>query len=153
LRAALIPNFSDIVDQFCLKYIQHCEAWVKMKTKGEKVIEPDEDYLKWIEAGFPGGAKNIKEFRLNKAELYWKMAAEGREMHYWDMGEGMRYAFENAGLREIFRWMRALHSQAAVTDEDRKKYQAAIEHLKRFGYSDLTAPLVIDYYASSVFQI
>lgn len=153
LRAALIPNFSDIVDQFFLKYVQHCEAWVKLKTKGEKIIEPDEDYLKWIEAGFPGGAKNIKEFRLNKAELYWKLLGEGKEIHYRDLGEGMQQAFETAALREIFRRMRALHSQMAATEEDREKYRAAIEHLKQLGYSDLTAPLVIDYYATSVFQI
>jgi serine protein kinase len=150
-KDVLIPNLEQRTNDVFLRYIQHCEAWVTWKTQGAKQFEPDEEFLAWVEKNVHGGVRNAKEFRRTRMELYWKESESARkQVTYKDLGGELAKAFEECAFREFTRWLRVLRSSDAMSDADRAEYGRTLEALKQIGYTDLTAPKVLDYFLEHI---
>jgi serine protein kinase len=149
-RQVLIPTLDVEANEIFLRYMQHCEYWVSWKIKGSKTAEPDEAFLDWIEKNVHGGVRNIREFRKTRLELYLKERQKRGEVTYKDLGEDFQAAFEECAFRELIKRLRVVRSGEVLSAADRKKYEEVVTRLKTLGYSDLTAPRILDYFLDNV---
>jgi len=149
-RHVLIPTLDAEANEIFLRYVQHCDCWVTWKTNGTKQFEPDEEFLGWVEKNVHGGVKNVKEFRRTRMELYWKEYAMRGQLTYKDLGEALQEAFEECAFRDLLKRLRVFRSNQALDDVEREKYAKVLAELKALGYSELTAPRVLDYFLDNV---
>lgn len=149
-RQILMPNLGERTNEIFLRYVQHCDAWVKWKMQGTKPFEPDEDFLSWVEKNVHGGVRNVKEFRRTRMELYWKEDARAGRVTYRDLGDELSKAFEECAFRDLLRYLRVLRSSDTMNDADRQEYAKVLEALRAVGYTESTAPKVLDYFLNHI---
>jgi serine protein kinase len=151
-RNILISDLGERTNELFLRYIQNCGEWVVKNTDSKKKqqLDPDEKSLDLIEKKVHGGVRNVKEFRRSLMELYWAEEARTGKVTYRDLGEQFAKALEEYAFYEFTRWLRIISSADAMSDADRLEYERVIRALQPLGYTELTAPKVLDYFVVCV---
>jgi serine protein kinase len=158
LKGILIPEISKWTNDIFRKYIEQCELWLKWKSKGgqnqNKPETLDEDYLIRIEKNVHGAVQNATEFRKRRVALFLQQEEnKGKgNVTYKDLGEELAQAFETYAFERFMEWFRLIKSKDAneASEEERREYQRVIDAMKKIGYSDITAPKVLDYFLEYV---
>ncbi|HPU48004.1 MAG TPA: PrkA family serine protein kinase [Syntrophomonadaceae bacterium] len=152
---AFIHGYREQAEILFNNYLDHAEAFVnKVKLKdtntGEE-LEPDEKFLESIESqiGLTGAA--ARGFRSDVTAYMFSLLRSGQKIDY-TCYEPLKEAIEKkltASVRELSRVV----TQARVRDEEqKKKYDAMVEEMKRNGYCDHCCNVVLKYAANNLWK-
>ena len=152
---AFIHGYREQAETLFNNYLDHAEAFVnKVKLKdtntGEE-LEPDEKFLESIESqiGLTGAA--ARGFRSDVTAYMFSLLRSGQKIDY-TCYEPLKEAIEKkltASVRELSRVV----TQARVRDEEqKKKYDAMVEEMKRNGYCDHCCNVVLKYAANNLWK-
>lgn len=152
---AFIHGYREQAETLFNNYLDHAEAFVnKVKLKdtntGEE-LEPDEKFLGSIESqiGLTGAA--ARGFRSDVTAYMFSLLRSGQKIDY-TCYEPLKEAIEKkltASVRELSRVV----TQARVRDEEqKKKYDAMVEEMKRNGYCDHCCNVVLKYAANNLWK-
>jgi len=152
---AFIHGYREQAESLFNNYLDHAEAFVnKVKIKdpntGEE-LEADEKFLESIESqiGLTGAA--ARGFRNDVTAYMFSLLRSGQKIDY-TCYEPLKEAIEKkltASVRELSRVV----TQARVRDEEqKKKYNAMVEEMKRNGYCDNCCNVVLKYAANNLWK-
>ncbi|MBO8158117.1 PrkA family serine protein kinase [Thermosyntropha sp.] len=155
ITRAFIHGYREQAETLFNNYLDHAEAFVnktklKDKNTGEE-LEPDEKFMESIEAqiGLTGNA--AKGFRHDVTSYMFSLLRNKKKIDY-ESYEPLREAIEKkltASVREISRVI----TSARVRDEEQKrKYDAMVEEMKRNGYCDHCCNVVLKYAANNLWR-
>ncbi len=149
LRRILIPNLVELTNAIFLNYIRNCELWYEQQLGNKLSQKADEEFLSWVEKNIEGGVRNVKEFRKSRLQLYWAEKEKSGEVTYQNLGFECARAFEECAFREFMRLVGRVRNVEDATENEKEEYQRLIEAMKSLGYTELTAPLVLDYFLNT----
>lgn len=152
---AFIVGYKEQAEQLFNNYLDHAEAFVnKTKIKdlntGEE-LEADEEFLKSIEEQIGISGTSAKGFRQDVTAYMFALMRKGAKIDY-DSYEPLKEAIEKkliASVKELSR----IITQAKVRDkEQREKYDAMVEEMKRNGYCDHCCNVILKYAANNLWK-
>lgn len=152
---AFIHGYREQAETLFNNYLDHAEAFVnKSKIKdvntGEE-LEPDEKFLRSIEEQIGITDTAAKGFRADVTAYMFYVIRNGGKLNY-DCYEPLKDAIEKkltASVRDLSR----IITQAKVRDkEQREKYDAMVEQMKKNGYCDSCCNVVLKYAANNLWK-
>jgi len=152
---AFIHGYREQAESLFNNYLDHAEAYVnKTKIKdpntGEE-LEPDEKFLRSIEEQIGITDTAAKGFRADVTAYMFFVMRNGGKLNY-DCYEPLKDAIEKkltASVRELSR----IITQAKVRDkEQREKYDAMVEQMKKNGYCDSCCNVILKYAANNLWK-
>lgn len=152
---AFVVGYQEQAEHLFNNYLDHAEAFInKTKIKdnntGEE-LEPDEDFLRSIEEHLGITKTAAKGFRQDVTSYMFALMRKGVNVDY-NCYEPLKEAIEKkltASVKELSR----IITKAKVRDnEQKKKYNAMVEEMKRNGYCDYCCNVILKYAANNLWK-
>ncbi|MCG8539410.1 MAG: PrkA family serine protein kinase [Clostridia bacterium] len=152
---AFIHGYKEQAEDLFNNYLDHAEAFVnktkiKDKSTGEE-LEPDEEFLKSIEEQINITGSAVKGFRQDVTSYMFYIVRNGGKIDYSSY-QPLKEAIEKkltASVRELSRVI----TRTKVRDkEQREKYNAMVEEMKRNGYCEHCCNVILKYAANNLWK-
>ncbi|MCK8818058.1 PrkA family serine protein kinase [Natroniella sulfidigena] len=152
---AFVVGYQEQAEQLFNNYLDHAEAFVnKTKIKDDNTgeeLEPDVEFLKSIEAQIGITGTTAKGFRQDVTSYMFALMRKGSKVDYTSY-EPLKEAIEKKLIASVKELSRVI-TQAKVRDEDQKeKYDAMVEEMKRNGYCDHCCNVILKYAANNLWK-
>jgi serine protein kinase len=155
ITKAFIHGYREQAVSLFNNYLDHSEAYVnktriKDKNTGEE-LEPDEKFLRSIEEQIGITETAAKGFRSDVTAYMFYVLRNGGTLDY-NSYEPLKEAIEKkltASVKELSR----IITQSRVRDkEQREKYDAMVEEMRRNGYCDHCCNVILKYGANNLWK-
>lgn len=152
---AFIVGYHEQAEELFNNYLDHAEAFVnktkiKDRNTGEE-LEPDESFLRSIEEQIGVTGTAAHGFRQDVSSYMFSLMRKGLTVDFSSY-EPLKEAIEKkltSSVRELSRVI----TQAKVRDEEqRQKYNAMVEEMKRNGYCDHCCNVILKYAANNLWK-
>lgn len=152
---AFIHGYREQAEDLFNNYLDHAEAYVnktkiKDKSTGEE-LEPDEEFLKSIEQQLKITGTSAKGFRQDVTSYMFYVMRNGSKIDY-TCYQPLKEAIEKkltASVRELSRVI----TRTKVRDKDqREKYNAMVEEMKKNGYCEHCCNVILKYAANNLWK-
>ena len=152
---AFVVGYREQAEHLFNNYLDHAEAYVnKTRIKDDNTgeeLEPDEKFLRSIEEQIGITGSSAKGFRQDVTSYMFSLMRKGAKVDY-NSYEPLKEAIEKkltASVKELSRVI----TQAKVRDEEqRKKFNAMVEEMKRNGYCDHCCNVILKYAANNLWK-
>ncbi|SKC84226.1 PrkA family serine protein kinase [Maledivibacter halophilus] len=152
---AFIHGYKEQAEDLFNNYLDHAEAFVnKTKIKDESTgeeLEPDEEFLRSIEEQIKITGSSAKGFRQDVTSYMFYTIRNGGKIDY-TCYQPLKEAIENklaASVRELSRVI----TRTKVRDrQQRKKYDAMVEEMKKNGYCQHCCNVILKYAANNLWK-
>ncbi|MBM7615851.1 PrkA family serine protein kinase [Alkaliphilus hydrothermalis] len=152
---AFIYGYREQAEDLFNNYLDHAEAYVnktkiKDRSTGEE-LEPDEKFMRSIEEQIGIPTSSAKGFRQDVTTYMFYVMRKGGKIDYSSY-EPLKEAIEKkltASVKELSR----IITRSKVRDNDqREKYNAMVEEMKRNGYCDHCCNVILKYAANNLWK-
>ncbi|SHJ76487.1 PrkA family serine protein kinase [Paramaledivibacter caminithermalis] len=152
---AFIHGYKEQAEDLFNNYLDHAEAFVnKSKIKDESTgeeLEPDEEFLKSIEEKINITGSSAKGFRQDVTSYMFYVMRNGGKIDY-TCYQPLKEAIEKkltASVRELSRVI----TRTKVRDKEQKeKYNAMVEEMKKNGYCEHCCNVILKYAANNLWK-
>lgn len=152
---AFIHGYREQAETLFNNYLDHAEAFanktkLKDKNTGEE-LEPDEKFMESIEAqiGLTGNA--ARGFRHDVTSYMFTLLRNNKKIDY-ESYEPLREAIEKKLTASVSELSRVITSARVRDEEQRRKYDAMVEEMKKNGYCDYCCNVILKYAANNLWK-
>jgi len=152
---AFVVGYREQAEQLFNNYLDHAEAYVnktriKDNNTGEE-LEADDEFLRSIEEQIGIVGSSAKGFRQDVTSYMFSLMRKGAKIDY-DSYEPLKEAIEKKLITSVKELSRII-TQARVRGKDqREKYDAMVEEMKRNGYCDHCCNVILKYAANNLWK-
>nr|WP_282706847.1 hypothetical protein [Natroniella acetigena] len=152
---AFVVGYQEQAEQLFNNYLDHAEAFVnKTKIKDDNTgeeLEADEEFLKSIEQQIGITGATAKGFRQDVTSYMFALMRKDSKVDYTSY-EPLKEAIEKKLIASVKELSRVI-TQAKVRDEEQKeKYDAMVEEMKRTGYCAQCCNVILKYAANNLWK-
>lgn len=152
---AFIHGYKEQAEDLFNNYLDHAEAFVnktkiKDKSTGEE-LEPDEDFLKSIEEQIKISGSSAKGFRQDVTSYMFYTIRNGGKIDY-TCYQPLKEAIEKKLTTSVRELSRVITRTKVRDKEQRHKYNAMVEEMKRNGYCEHCCNVILKYAANNLWK-
>ncbi len=152
---AFIHGYREQAEDLFNNYLDHAEAFVnktkiKDKSTGEE-LEPDEDFLKSIEQQIKITGTAAKGFRQDVTSYMFYVMRNGSKIDY-TCYQPLKEAIEKKLTSSVRELSRVITRTKVRDKEQREKYNAMVEEMKRNGYCEHCCNVILKYAANNLWK-
>ncbi|SHG51847.1 putative serine protein kinase, PrkA [Thermosyntropha lipolytica DSM 11003] len=152
---AFIHGYREQAEALFNNYLDHAEAFVnktklKDKNTGEE-LEPDEKFMESIESGIGLTGNAARGFRHDVTAYMFTLLRNNKKINY-ESYEPLREAIEKKLTSSVSELSRIITRARVRDEEQKKKYDAMVEEMKRSGYCDHCCNVVLKYAANNLWK-
>ncbi len=152
---AFIHGYREQAEDLFNNYLDHAEAYVnktkiKDKSTGEE-LEADEDFLKSIEQQIKITGTAAKGFRQDVTSYMFYVMRNGSKIDY-TCYQPLKEAIEKKLTSSVRELSRVITRTKVRDKEQREKYNAMVEEMKRNGYCKHCCNVILKYAANNLWK-
>ncbi|MGI5911680.1 MAG: serine protein kinase [Syntrophomonadaceae bacterium] len=152
---AFIHGYREQAETLFNNYLDHAEAYVnKVKLKDPNTgqeLEPDESFMESIETAIGLTGSAARGFRHDVTSYMFSLLRNNQKIQY-DSYEPLREAIEKKLIASVKELSRVVTQARVRDDEQKKKYNAMVEEMKRNGYCDHCCNVILRYAANNLWK-
>jgi len=155
ITKAFIHGYREQAESLFNNYLDHSEAYVnktriKDKNTGEE-LEPDEKFLRSIEEQIGITETAAKGFRADVTAYMFYVLRNGGKLDY-NSYEPLKEAIEKKLTASVKELSRIITQERVRDKEQREKYNAMVEEMKKNGYCDHCCNVILKYGSNNLWK-